>query len=202
MFLLWSTLFANVLFMVYTICQCPFYGLHYLPMSLLWLTLFANVPFMVFTICQCPFCGLHYLPMSLLRFTLFANVPFMVYTICQCPFYGLHYLPMFLLWTTLFAKVHFVGCSTYLFIMNIFVCTVELQSLEHLWHHENIYNFAPPLPPLKPHFYIVKLALTGVYIIFFSYFCSKHRLWVPTIYVLSRNMKNIRIFIWKFALFF
>ena len=30
--------------------------------------------------------------------------------------------------------------------------------------------------PLKPHFYIVKLGFTGVYIIF-SYFCSKHRLW-------------------------
>ena len=31
--------------------------------------------------------------------------------------------------------------------------------------------------PLKPHFYIVKLGFTGVSIIF-SYFCSKHRLWV------------------------
>ena len=30
--------------------------------------------------------------------------------------------------------------------------------------------------PLTPHFYIVKLGFTGVYI--FSYFCSKHRLWV------------------------
>ena len=28
-----------------------------------------------------------------------------------------------------------------------------------------LYNFAPP-PPLKPHFYIVKLGFTGVYIIF------------------------------------
>ena len=36
-----------------------------------------------------------------------------------------------------------------------------------------LYNF----DPLKPHFYIVKLGFTGVYIIF-SYFCSKHRLWV------------------------
>ena len=36
-----------------------------------------------------------------------------------------------------------------------------------------LYNF----DPLKPHFYIVKLRFTGVYIIF-SYFCSKHRLWV------------------------
>ena len=55
--------------------------------------------------------------------------------------------------------------------------------------------------PLKPHFYIVK-GYT-----YFSYFCSKHRLWVlvrtasvrrflrvPTIYVLSKNKKNIKIF--------
>ena len=61
-----------------------------------------------------------------------------------------------------------------------------------------LYNF----DPLKPHFYIV----TGVYIIFLIS-AQKHRLWVlfstawsrqfyqvPTIYVLSRNMKNIRIF--------
>ena len=41
-------------------------------------------------------------------------------------------------------------------------------------HQENsLYDF----DPLKPHFYIVKL---GVYrgIHYFSYFCSKHRLWV------------------------
>ena len=31
-----------------------------------------------------------------------------------------------------------------------------------------LYNF----DPLKPHFYIIKLGVTGVYIIFF-YFCSK-----------------------------
>ena len=33
------------------------------------------------------------------------------------------------------------------------------------------------IDPLKPHFYIVKLGFKGAYIIF-SYFCSKHRLWV------------------------
>ena len=37
-----------------------------------------------------------------------------------------------------------------------------------------LYNF----DPLKPHFYIVKLRFTGVYITFF-YFCSKQGLWVP-----------------------
>ena len=36
-----------------------------------------------------------------------------------------------------------------------------------------LYNFEP----LKLHFYIVKLGFIGVYIIF-SYFCSKHKLWV------------------------
>ena len=72
-----------------------------------------------------------------------------------------------------------------------------------------LYNF----DPLKPHFYIVKLGFTGG-IHYFSYFCSKHILWVlvrtasarqlkrvPTIYVLSRNMKSIRVFIWKLSVF-
>ena len=66
-----------------------------------------------------------------------------------------------------------------------------------------LYNF----DPRKPHFYIVKLGFTGVYIIFLIS-AQKHRLWVLvrtaserrfyqvlTIYVLSRNMKNIRLFI-------
>ena len=53
--------------------------------------------------------------------------------------------------------------------------------------------------------FIVKLGFTGVYIIFVIS-AQKHRLWVlvrtasmriPTIYVLSRNMKNIRIFYLK-----
>ena len=61
--------------------------------------------------------------------------------------------------------------------------------------------------PLKPHFYIVKLGFTGVYIIFLIS-AQKHRLWVlvrtasprrfqrvPTIYVLSSNMKNIQNFL-------
>ena len=57
------------------------------------------------------------------------------------------------------------------------------------------------LTPLKPHFYMIKLGFTGVYIIFLIS-TPQHRLWyssgppqrVPTIYVLSRNMKNIRDF--------
>ena len=58
------------------------------------------------------------------------------------------------------------------------------------------------LTPLKPHFHIVKLGYTGVYI--FLYCDKKQILWVlirtassrrlsrdPTIYVFSKNMKNI-----------
>ena len=60
-----------------------------------------------------------------------------------------------------------------------------------------LYNF----DPLKPHFYIVKLGLTGVYIIFLI-FCSKHRFLVLvrttlSSYVLSRTMENIRFFYLK-----
>ena len=48
--------------------------------------------------------------------------------------------------------------------------------------------------PLTPHFYIVKLGFTGVYII--SYFCSKTYI-VGTLtctnnYVLSKNMKIVK----------
>ena len=65
-----------------------------------------------------------------------------------------------------------------------------------------LYNF----DHLKPHFYIVKLGFTGLYIIFLI-FAQKHRLkvlvrtasprrfWrVPTISVLSRNRKNNIVF--------
>ena len=68
----------------------------------------------------------------------------------------------------------------------------------------------PYLYNTKPHFYIVKLGLKGVYIFFIS--AQKHRLWVlvrtasagrfwrvPTIYVLSRNIKNQRILSENFA---
>ena len=66
-----------------------------------------------------------------------------------------------------------------------------------------LYNFAP----LKPHFYIVKLGFTGVYIIFLIS-AQKHRLWVlvrtASLYlqsVLNRNMKNIRFFNLKIFIF-
>ena len=55
-----------------------------------------------------------------------------------------------------------------------------------------LYNF----DPLQPHFYIVKLGFTGVYIIFLisaqkHIYCGYSL--ESTIYVLCRNMKNIRI---------
>ena len=67
-----------------------------------------------------------------------------------------------------------------------------------------LYNFYP----LKPHFYIVKLGFTGVYIIFLisaqnidcGYSLEPPRR-VPTIYVLSRNMENIGVFYMKVSVF-
>ena len=60
-----------------------------------------------------------------------------------------------------------------------------------------LYNF----DPLKPHFYIVKLGFTGVDIIFLIS-AEKQRLWVLTICVLSRKMKNIRFFLSDFVFIF
>ena len=73
-------------------------------------------------------------------------------------------------------------------------------------HHENIPVIVNNFDPLKSHLYIVKLGFTVIYISLFG-FARNHRLWVlvrtaslrrfervPTIYVLSRNMKNIRVF--------
>ena len=72
-----------------------------------------------------------------------------------------------------------------------------------------LYNF----DPLKPHFNIVKLGFTGVYIIFLIS-AQNHRLWVlvrtassrqfyrvPTIYVLSRNKKKYQNFYLKIFIF-
>ena len=60
--------------------------------------------------------------------------------------------------------------------------------------------------PLKPHFHVVKLVFTGEYIIFLisahNIACGDSFERVPTIYVLSRNMKNIGIFYLNFFVFF
>ena len=70
-----------------------------------------------------------------------------------------------------------------------------------------LYNF----DPLKPHFYIVKLGFTGVNISFLisaqnidcGYSLEPPRRGgsnkYPQSMFLSRNMKNIRVFIWKFS---
>ena len=67
--------------------------------------------------------------------------------------------------------------------------------------------------PLKPHFYIVKVRFTGVYIIFlisaqnidYGYSLEPPRRGgsneYPQSVFLSRKKKNIRIFIWKFSFF-
>ena len=48
------------------------------------------------------------------------------------------------------------------------------QTLQNAITKTCLYN----VDPLKPHFYIVKLGFTGVYIIFLIS-AQKHRLWVP-----------------------
>ena len=61
-----------------------------------------------------------------------------------------------------------------------------------------LYNF----DPLKPHFYIVKLGFTGVYIIFLISAPSSRRFQrVPTIYVLSRKYKISDFFKLKISYF-
>ena len=88
----------------------------------------------------------------------------------------------------------------------------HLHSLTRIITKTCLYNF----DPFKPHFYIVKPGFTGVYTSFLIS-AQKHRLWVlirtaslrwfqlvPTIYVLSRNMKKISEFfyvkIFRFSL--
>ena len=69
-------------------------------------------------------------------------------------------------------------------------------------HDLTVHSFTLPiilaspcnLCPLTHHFYIVKMGFTGVYVFFFFFFALKHRSWVrvPTIYVLSKNMKIVK----------
>ena len=68
-----------------------------------------------------------------------------------------------------------------------------------------LYNFYP----LKPHFYIVKLGFTGVYIIFLIS-AQKHRLWVfvrtasqsnPQSMFGAEQWKIFEFFLWKFSIF-
>ena len=55
--------------------------------------------------------------------------------------------------------------------------------IQNTSHHEtSLYNF----DPLIPHFYIVKLGFTGVYIIFLI-LLRKHKLWVLVRTALARR---------------
>ena len=57
-----------------------------------------------------------------------------------------------------------------------------------------LYNF----DPLKPHFYIVRLGFTGVYIIFLIS-AQKHRLWVPVRTASPR--RNFQFLVVKFSIY-
>ena len=86
---------------------------------------------------------------------------------------------------TRFANVNFShrrGIDTFLEKNSVKMIFVSPQGANHflLWKttfrnitKTRLYNF----DPLKPHFYIIKLGFTEVYIIF-SYFAKKYRLWV------------------------
>ena len=67
-------------------------------------------------------------------------------------------------------------------------------------------NFSSKHQENMPPFNIAKLGYAGVYLLFFLIFAPKHRLWVlvrivPTIYVFSKNKKNVKIFYMKFSIF-
>ena len=79
---------------------------------------------------------------------------------------------------------------------------IRKLTLDVLHHKTYLYT-----DPIKPHFYAVKLGVTG-YTLFFLFLLKKHRLWVlvrtasakrferiPTIYVLNRSAKNLKMFI-------
>ena len=94
----------------------------------------------------------------------------------------------------------------YLFILLLLL--LKGSQLEGFITKTRIYNFNP----LKSHFNIVKLGFTGVYTIFLillkTYIVGTHKnclaetvLTSTTIYILSRNMKNIRIFLSEFSFF-
>ena len=106
-------------------------------------------------------------------------------------------------WSKLLIQIHITWCQT----VQIQIWRSQLILISTVCHHQNM------LTPLKPHFYIVKLGFTGVYIIFLisaqnidsGYmlelpWCGSTNEYPQSMF-LSRNSKNIRIFIWKFSFF-
>ena len=75
-------------------------------------------------------------------------------------------------------------------------------------NHNHQENMSCNIYPLIPHFYIAKLGYAGVYLFFLfllqnidcGYSLEPPRR-VPTIYVLSKNKKNIKKFLMKFSIF-
>ena len=70
-------------------------------------------------------------------------------------------------------KCNLLGSSGFIIALTRFAALMKLLTLGQLISKTCLYN----IDPLKPHFYIVKLRFTGVYIIFLIS-AQKHRLWV------------------------
>ena len=100
-------------------------------------------------------------------------------------------------WQAMVIGLLFLGTLLFCRVVTVKCCPIITKT--------RLYN----IDPLKSHVYIVKLGFTGVYIIFLNS-AQKHRLWIlvrtalprrvgsneyPQSMFLSRNMKNIKIFI-------
>ena len=94
------------------------------------------------------------------------------------------------------------------FLLTLSSCSTGLRSNVQVARHITktyLYNF----DPLKPHFYIVKLGFTGVYIIFLiSYFCeavltSTHNLCFEQKYEKYQNfyLKTFSFVVVKFSMY-
>ena len=79
--------------------------------------------------------------------------------------------------------------------------------------HINVHSSSPirktcpcKVYPLEPHFYVAKLGYAGVYLVFLFLLqnidCGYSLEHVPTIYVLSKNKKNIKKFLLKIFIFY
>ena len=87
------------------------------------------------------------------------------------------------------------------------ICLLEERCFINVYYITKTYLYS--FDPLKPHFYIVKLGFTGVYIIFLIS-AQKHRLWVlvrtasneyPQSMFWAEIWNISEIFIWKISVF-